>query len=155
MKNGRITLDSMNANDYSFADNTLKPIYKSQIISGITPTPLYKKFFSSSNMVFLQTTIIDNVKTQTAHTITKQDETNLIVIMRSIYLQYIKNTDDFQTELNTMNSYVIKYCVNNIINNINHYLYYLQDISKLPRPLEHPKYMRPDGLKNYKDVIEE
>ena len=75
--------------------------------------------------------------------------------MRSTYLQYTKNTDDFQTELNSLNTYVVNYSVKNIINNISHYLYYLNDISNLPRPLEHPKYMRPDGLKNYKDIIEQ
>jgi len=155
MKNGRVTLDMNNAKDYSFCDNTVKPIYNSKIISRITPTPLYNKFFSSANIEFIQNTIISNVKIQTSQIISNQDETNLIVIMRSIYLQYIKNTDDFQTELNRLNKEVIMYSVKNIVSNIGHYLHYLEDISKLPMPLEHPKYMRPDGLKNYKDFIEE
>lgn len=155
MNNGRITLDLNNANDYSFTDDSLKPIYKPQIISGITATPLYSTFFSEGNITFIQNTIIEKVKEQSSHVISKQDENNLIVIMRSTYLQYTKNTDDFQTELNSLNTYVVNYSVKNIINNISHYLYYLNDISNLPRPLEHPKYMRPDGLKNYKDIIEQ
>ena len=72
-----------------------------------------------------------------------------------IYLQYVQNLNDINKEIITMNKFVIDYCVHNIISNIKHYLFYLNDISKLPEPLEHPKYMRPDGLKNYKDVIEE
>ena len=155
MKNGRVNIDLSNADDYAFADTNIQPIYKTKIISGITATPLYTTFFSSNNINFLQNKIIQEVQHHTSYTISKQDENNLIVIMRSIYLQYSKNGNDIQSEINNMNAHIIKYCVNNISSNIKHYLFYLNDISKLPCPLEHPKYMSPDGLKNYKDVIEE
>ena len=60
-----------------------------------------------------------------------------------------------QKEVQIMNSLIIDYCVKNIVSNIKHYIYYLKDISQLPQPLEHPKYMRSDGLKNYKSIIDQ
>jgi hypothetical protein len=157
MNNGRVTLDSSNSKEYTFADNTLQPLYKSNVISGITKTPLYNKYFSNNNIEHIQQNVIKEVAkcSNGSYTISKQDDNSLLIIMRSIYLQYVQNLNDINKEIITMNKFVIDYCVHNIISNIKHYLFYLNDISKLPEPLEHPKYMRPDGLKNYKDVIEE
>ena len=155
MNNGRIKLDPNNANQYAFTDNEFKPLYQTQYISGITKTPLYKAYFSQNNINHLQNNIIKEVAScSNSYKIGRQDETNLIVIMRSMYLQYATNTGNMEKEIPALNKLVLDYCVHNIISNIKHYLFYLKDISKLPMPLEHSKYMRPDGLQNYKDIID-
>jgi hypothetical protein len=155
MNNGRVNINNTAASDYHFTDNHKKPIYKTTAINSITPTPLYKVFFTEQNIHFLQNKIIEDVKKTSSRTISAQNETDLLIIMRSLYLQHAKNTTDIRKELNDINQYVLDYCVQNINVNIKHYLFYLNSISKLPTPMEHPKYMSPNGLRNYKDVIEE
>ena len=156
MSNGRITLDLSNSKEYDFNNKNMKPIFNTQYISGIEKTPLYNGFFSSTNIDVLQNSIIQNVAScSNNYDISRQDENTLIIIMKSIYLQYVQNLNNVNKEIQIMNSLVIDYCVKNIVSNIKHYIFYLKDISKLPQPLEHPKYMRSDGLKNYRSIIDD
>jgi|TARA_B110001450_G_scaffold123012_1_gene115912 hypothetical protein len=155
MNNGRVNIQNSAASDYHFTDNHKQPIYNTTAINSITPTPLYNVFFTGQNIQFLQDKIIEDVKKICSCSISAQNETDLLIVMRSMYLQYAKNTPNIRQELQDINKYVLDYCVQNINVNIKHYLFYLNSISKLPTPLEHPKYMSPNGLRNYKDVIEE
>lgn len=156
MNNGRVSLDLSNSNQYDFNNKNDKPLFNTQYISGIEQTPLYNVFFSNDNINFLQNAIIKNVAScSNSYKISRQDDNTLIIIMRSIFLQYVQNLEDMQKEVQIMNSLIIDYCVKNIVSNIKHYIYYLKDISQLPQPLEHPKYMRSDGLKNYKSIIDQ
>ena len=54
MNNGRVNINNTAASDYHFTDNHKKPIYKTTAINSITPTPLYKVFFTEQNIHFLQ-----------------------------------------------------------------------------------------------------
>ena len=153
MNNGRVTLDLDNSHSYKLT-NESKPLYKSNFVAGIKETETYKVYFSENNTNYLQEKIIKNVKdcSKGGYDISKQDDNTLLIIMRSIYLQNLKDTGNVDKQVANMNHLVIEYCVNNIVTNIKNYVYYLNDISKLPVPLEHPKYMRPDGLKKYKTI---
>jgi hypothetical protein len=153
MNNGRISLDLDNSHRYDFTDDT-PSIYNSNFVSGVKETKTYKQYFSNQNIEYLQDKIIKNVKdcSQGGYDISKQKKDTLLVIMRSIYLQNLKDTGNVQNEVSNMNHLVIEYCVKNIVSNIKNYVHYLNDISKMPIPLEHPKYMRPDGLKKYRTI---
>lgn len=153
MNNGRISLDLNNSHRYDFTEDT-PSIYTSNFVSGVKETNTYKLYFSNHNIEYLQDKIIKNVKdcSQGGYDISKQKQDTLLVIMRSIYLQNLKDTGNVENEVSNMNHLVIEYCVKNIVSNIKNYVHYLNDISKMPIPLEHPKYMRPDGLKKYRTI---
>ena len=152
--NGRVTLDLNNSHKYELTD-VVPALYKSNLIPGVKVTATYKRFFSNNNIKYIQEKIITNVKdcSNGGYDITEQEESNVLVVMRSTYLDNLKNTGHTEEEVTYMNHLVIKYCVDNIITNIKQYVHYLKSISKLPVPMEHPKYMRPDGLKKYKHIV--
>jgi hypothetical protein len=154
MNNGRVSLDLDNSHNYTLTDQS-HSLYKSNLVSGVKKTPTYNVFFSNRNIKYLQEKIVKNVKdcSQGGYDISQQEETNLLVVMRSIYMDNLTNTGNIKQEVAYMNHLVIKYCVDNIIVNIKQYIHYLKSISKLPVPMEHPKYMRPDGLKKYKHIV--
>ena len=154
MNNGRVSLDLNNAHTYELTDDSQKTLYRSNLVSGVQNTPTYNRFFSNNNIKYLQEKIIKNVKdcSQGGYDISEQEEGNLLVVMRSIYMDNLANTGNTEQEVAYMNHLVIKYCVDNIIVNIKQYIHYLKSISKLPVPMEHPKYMRPAGLKKYRHI---
>ena len=86
--------------------------------------------------------------------IAKQDETNLKIIMRSIYLQYAKNLPtDIDGQIRQLNNLVLNECVPDIITNLKQYLGYITDIQRLPNPLDHPSCMTSKGQKTYSLLI--
>ena len=64
--------------------------------------------------------------------------------MRSIYLQSgstrISTDRDVSNTIDRLNKMVIDYSVEHILSKLNQYDLYLNDISKLPEPMERPKY---------------
>jgi len=99
-------------------------------------------FFSSENKEFLHKKIIDEVflKTNRQHSIGKQSDLHLLIIMRSIYLQYSKNAFcDIQEQVNELNDMVIKECVNRILVEIKQRLKYNDFVSHLPQQIPLPK----------------
>lgn len=155
MNNGRVSLDTTNAHRYELTDNSKKELFRNNYVAGVKKTPTYDRFFSKNNIKYLQEKIVINVKdcSKGGYDISEQDENSLLVVMRSIYMDNLTNTGQTEQEVAYMNHLVIKYCVDNIIVNIKQYIHYLKSISKLPVPMEHPKYMRPDGLKKYRHIV--
>ena len=155
MNNGRVSLDLNNAKNYEMIDNSKKELYRNNYVAGLKKTAIYERFFSKNNIKYIQEKIVKNVKdcSQGGYDISEQEESNVLIIMRSIYMDNLTNTCDTEKEVAYMNHLVIKYCVNNIITNIKQYVHYLKSISTLPVPMEHPKYMRPDGLKKYRHIV--
>ena len=68
-----------------------------------------------------------------------QSDNDLMLIMRSYYLQYATN-DPTQTaqELVTLNNRVIAYSANHILVEIEAYLAYRKDILDFPAPIDRP-----------------
>jgi hypothetical protein len=150
LRNGRINI----------MDNiTSKKINKPSILSeeqtnsisrNLEHSSLSRKFFSRDNINKIQKKIIIDVyqKSNKKYSITTQDENELIIIMRSYYLQYGKNlTTDIQGQVNTLNKMVIDWSVDEIIKNIDQYMIYKQTASILPMPLEHSQLPSQKGTK--------
>jgi len=100
-------------------------------------------FFSNKNITFLQEMIIKVVRKKSGYTIDKQSETELLNIMREIYLLY-NNLDpvtdkDIQEETYRLDELVINYSVPRIISEIESYVGYIRDsnspIITMPSPL--------------------
>jgi hypothetical protein len=105
-------------------------------------TPLNTVFFSQSNIRQLQDGIrlmVLQMSGTKRYSIEPQSEQDLLLIMRSYYLQYATN-DPTQTalELITLNNRVIAYASNAIMVEIGMYLAYRKDILDFPAPIERP-----------------
>lgn len=107
-------------------------------------------FFDKVNIDALQQGIRYNVYRGTCnkHIIDKQDERQLLIVMRSIYLQHSNNLDfEILEQVRILNAKVLDYCVKKIINELKMYEKYLKDrdtISVFTNPISTSKA----GLKN-------
>jgi len=121
--------------------NFLENIYESN--------DLQEDFFSSNNITYLHDEIVKRVHVQTNKNIKKQSNINLKIIMKSIYLQYGKNNKEkINEQIKVLNKEVLRYCVSDIVSNINLYLEYKTRVSTMPVPLEHPKNVSVTGTKS-------
>jgi hypothetical protein len=153
IKNGRINI----ANDNNMIFN--KTIEKESILSetntnsisqNLTDTDLSVKFFSKTNINKIQTKIIIDVyaKSNKQYNIQSQSEQELLIIMRSYYLQYGKNLpNDINSQIETLNKMVIDWSVDEIIKNIRQYISYKKDCSTLPMPMERAQLPTQKGTK--------
>lgn len=102
---------------------------------------LSKAFFSKDNIIIIQNGIKRQVydKSNGRYLIAPQDETNLKIIMRSIFLQNAKNLPyNYTEQIKELNELVYKYCVPNILSTAISYLKYKNDVSTLPVPEARP-----------------
>lgn len=125
--------------------------FKTEAIKGhFTENPLSDIFFSQTNVNALQDGIRYMVwkKTDGAHVIDRQSDTELQVIMRSIYLTHAKNAPfDVVGQVRELNRMVLDWVVPRIVQEISLYQKYKRDISTLPVPLERSKNMSSTGTK--------
>lgn len=152
--NGRINV-SGNQDGLAYKNNNEKQNlcnYATEAISHTTNrTPLSDIFFSQQNMDILQLgmrNIILN-KTNGAYNIGKQNETELKIIMRAMFIQHAKYRTDIpvNVQIQEINREVLNFAVPRIISSLNMKRKYLQDIQQLPMPLEHAKSMSTKGTK--------
>lgn len=107
-------------------------------------------FFSQHNIKILQDGIRYLVykKTNDNTIIDNQSENELLIIMRSIYLQYSNNKNyEIVAQVKDLNTKVLDYAVPVILVELNQYINYKKDASQLPIPLEHSKNVSPKGTK--------
>lgn len=151
--NGRVDISSYkNLTSYKFFDEQYNNHdFQKQGIKNIhVENKVSSLFFSRHNIDTLQSGIRYSVykRSQNKHIIDNQSENDLMVIMRSIYLQYSKNLPyDIVEQVKRLNSMVLDYCVPNILREVNQYNNYKNDIGSLPIPLEHSKNMSSKGTK--------
>lgn len=102
-------------------------------------TDLNTRFFSQENIDYLQSQIQMTVRNMVGATIDRQSDPDLLMIMRSYYLQYGQNTAG-QTvpELDELNRRVVGFAANRIAVEVEAYRYYRRDIMDFPTPIPHP-----------------
>ena len=113
-------------------------------------TDVSSVFFSNNNIDLLQFGIRNRIlnDTQGKYQIGKQSETDLKIIMRSIYFQYGKNlAENIKEQVLDLNTRVIEWSVNEIISNIKQSERYIMDISTLPVPLDRSTLPSQKGLR--------
>ena len=113
-------------------------------------TKLSDMYYSQTNIDFLQNEIINQVykKTSGKYRIVKQSEDELVIVMKSIFLQYARNSDvDVQLQIKTLNKYVLDYCVDNVYVNLLQYVKYIDDITKEQVVIDRPQNVDVKGNK--------
>lgn len=129
--------------------------YKDIMYTG-TVSEFSTLFFSKKNIKEIQTRIRNTVYqvTRGEYLINEQDETNLVITMKSIYNKYGRDELDktyYTDSLNYLDDLVVKKCVPQIISGIKSYILYLRDsnIPKGSRSLPKPESTSIVGTKNY------
>lgn len=157
--NGRIDIinnqlsqdDYTNTNTLYSEGNDPNKVFFSEALKGIqTESILSRSFFSNKNIDILQNNIryIVYTESKNKHIISRQSDIQLQIIMRSFYLQYSKNLDtNIREQIMELNNMVINYCVPKILSEIQQYIGYKQDISKLPDPIDRSVNLSVKGTK--------
>lgn len=102
-------------------------------------TPLNTVFFSQSNIDNLQSRIAATVKQMVNADIDRQSDSDLLLVMRSYYLQYATNNPGrVSEELEDLNTRVINFCSNRIAVEVEAYRFYRKDIMDFPAPIANP-----------------
>lgn len=120
----------------------------------ITVTPTAELFFSERNRDVLQAEIVRLVNEITQRTITKQSEDELLLVMRSVYLQYSNNVEvRVPEEVRGLNTLVLDYCVPTIVTNLTQYVQYLREVGRNPAPFPHAENVSTTGMRGYVDGL--
>lgn len=102
-------------------------------------TSLNKQFFSPENIDRLQSQIQTLVRQMVGADIGRQSDSDLMLIMRSYYLQYARNNpDEVAQEIAELNDRVAQFAANRIAVEVEAYRYYRKDILDFPEPIARP-----------------
>jgi Family of unknown function (DUF5761) len=114
-------------------------------------SPVAHVFFSPSNLNNIQTQLRIIVKEKTGYTIGRQDDNELLVIMRAMYVLYAsqQKDGDVEHEVRRLNSLVITQVLPQIGSGIAAYLGYTRDAATMYIPLERPKNMSVKGTNTF------
>uniref|UniRef100_A0A6C0CS22 Minor capsid protein P8 central region domain-containing protein n=1 Tax=viral metagenome TaxID=1070528 RepID=A0A6C0CS22_9ZZZZ len=127
-----------------------KTFYAEALIGGFSPTPVSNLFFSTNNIDILQDGIRYSIykRTNKQYVIGRQNDHDLKIVMRSIYLQYGRNLPtDIVGQVKELNSRVLEWTVNEVLSNLKQYQVYRKDASTLPMPMDYGSFVTQKGTK--------
>lgn len=105
-------------------------------------TILSSAFFSKENVQIIQNGIRMGVyqRSNNQYIIDDQNSDSIKVVMRSIFLQNSKHSNDIDitTQISKLNNLVLKYCIHQVYGEAKGYMKYLSDVSTLAVPISHP-----------------
>lgn len=128
----------------SFGNVTLKGIQENSILS--------KVFFSKQNMEIIQNKLkwLVYEHSNNKYIIGKQDENELLIIMRSIYLEYSKNLPvSIKQQILFLNNKVYEDIFPKLYSNVQQYISYLADVENPYKIMNRPEYINQSGTKTY------
>ncbi len=112
---------------------------------------LSRAFFSPENIQTVQNSIRKEVLVRSGnkgYVIDEQSVDELKIVMRGIYYQYARNLPrDIAAQVLDLNQKVIDWSAPHILSAVEHYYYYLKDISSMPVPMEMPQSMSSAGTR--------
>ena len=115
-------------------------------------TPVSNAFFSVENVKRLQQLIRKGVFDRSqpkGYKIDDQSTDELKIIMRAIYYQYGRNLPaDVKSQVDDLNRKVADWSVPHILSAVDHYFFYLNDISHMPVPMAQPQHLSRAGTKS-------
>jgi len=117
------------------SDSSIKGILEENSLNSL--------FFSDMNVKAIQDTLRYRVYKNTEQVISEQSSNDIFIIMRSIMLQYANfrvGLDNIVDEIRRLNTKVLDYAVSNVSSNVKQHMVYVEDLSKLPVPMDMPVY---------------
>lgn len=132
-------------------DSPVENNFQYQSMIGIfEPTTLNTMFFSKDNLDIIQNMIRYGVwkKSDEKYVIDRQSDAEIQIIMRSIFLQHSPNLEDnVKQQIAYLNKMVTDWCVPKILAEVQQYVGYLNDIEKMPMPIDRPVNLSSKGTK--------
>ena len=132
------------SSDRSFATDSLRGNWE--------VTELAKQYFSEGNLKAINNAIRKTVYEKSGskkYVIDDQSADELTIIMRTMYLQYAQNLPyDIPGQIADLNEKVLNWSVPHIMSAVDHYNYYLNDISHMPVPLARSVSLSSAGTKS-------
>jgi hypothetical protein len=119
----------------------------------MAPTDVSRMFFSRKNVDALQEAIRYRVWVDSSgrHVISRQSDTELGVVMHSIYVQQSRNVQgdaaDVLGQVRELNAAVLAWCVPRIVGEADGYLRYRSDVANMPVPMEHGAIVTSKGAR--------
>ena len=152
MNNGRVNISEPNIDQFQLFIQPNQEItnYKDAMTGNWNDTMLSKAFFSKENIQILQNGIRAGVyeKSNKRFVVAPQNETNLKIIMRSIFLQYAKNNNDsISQQIQHLNKIILDYCIKDVYGEAQSYIKYKNDVNTLAVPLSRPAFVSNKGDK--------
>lgn len=123
---------------------------KEAIQHNIAESPLNIAFFSQQNIDCLQNSIINTIYilSHKRYKIARQSDTELKIIMRSMYMQYGRNLNvNIKQQVDDLNKHVLDYCIPNIATSIEQYTGYIEKSSRAHIPMARSINMSSAGTK--------
>lgn len=133
-------------------------------------TPLTFLFFSDKNVQNIQNILKYMVYKQNGYVIDNQSVTELLIVMRGIFLEYSfhpklidesmseKEKDElkikYTNEVKRLNQIVVDYILPKIVSQIKQYLDYLRDASEQPYYMDKPQNVSVTGQKQYRSATQ-
>ena len=160
-KNGRVDISGKPKKGdyiplYKSDQNPIKNINNQYLTPTYEETREQRLFFSKENIENLQKLLKYHVWVQSGkkHVIGNQDIDQLLVIMKSMYLQFgTNNAADAIKQVKRLNAFVLEYSVPNILSNIEMNTTYKKAVSSIPQPMELPKYISSAGTRTNPNII--
>ena len=158
MYNGRVV--NINETKFDklpmFTDDVANNKFKYNALKGIqTPSSLSLLFFSKENIDIIQKIIRYTVwkLSNEKYVIDRQSDTELEIVMRSMYLQHSRNLQcKLNDQIKKLNKLVIDWCAPKIFIQVQQYLGYIHDVENLPMPIDRPTNISNKGAKVLKSV---
>jgi hypothetical protein len=158
-QNGRVAFSDTDFSDrygglpgYGFETKAESDFKVDMLRGNWESTPVSDSFFSAENVERIQILIRKGVFDRSqpkGYVIDNQSVDELKIIMRAIYYQYARNLpSDVAGQVADLNAKVIDWAVPHVLSAVDHYFYYLNDISKLPVPLAQPKSLSSAGTRS-------
>lgn len=120
-------------------NNTEYGLFESDSLkSNIESTPLSDLYFSKKNVEAVHDAVRYQVyvRSNEKYTIGRQSDTDVRIVMRSIFLEWARNSPvDIVGQVRELNGRVVNFCADKILSEINMYMRYRHDISTNPEPL--------------------
>ena len=147
---GRVNFNSHPGTSFHLFEDAQTPYSFSNSTKSVQgSSPLNQLFFSTENVELIHRNIISRVSNITGFKIGRQSDTELQIIMRSIFLQYSKNQPcNLKQQVMDLNKVVLDYSVERITTEISRYLEYKDTVNKMPTPLSHPRNLSSKGDKS-------
>ena len=142
MKTPFIVFQSHFDDYYNMSQDSLRGIQQESILS--------KVFFHPKNVDLIQKQIIIEVfrRTNGSYFIEKQDEADLQIVMRSIFLQHAKHIpNNIKEQICELNNLVVNEVIPGIISEIKTYFGYLESVFGSRQIMERPENVSNTGLK--------
>jgi hypothetical protein len=125
--------------------------FEKYALTKIECNTLTKLFFSRQNRQEIQNRIRYEIYRQSRrkYIIDEQNNMELAMLMRSIYLQHGKNINcQFKKQIKELNDITVEAIIPGLMSNIKQYVTYLRDKSQPLQPIDRPKNTNTTGTKS-------